>query len=117
LCFISQQLPSLSQLFDLSYDVVREHPAAPPRKLILRGPYGLSRNPIQLGAMFYYLGLGCLCSGIPAGLFAFGAALLFGSLYHKLVEEKELLARFGADYESYRRQTPFLVPRFRKRSP
>ena len=34
-------------------------------------------------------------------------------IYIKLIEEKEMELRFGADYIEYRRQTPFLIPRFR----
>ena len=34
-------------------------------------------------------------------------------VYIKLIEEKEMRLRFGADYIEYRRQTPFLFPRFR----
>lgn len=33
-----------------------------------------------------------------------------GILYHKKVEEKELLERFGREYEEYRRRTSFLIP-------
>lgn len=33
--------------------------------------------------------------------------------YIKLLEEKEMELRFGTDYIEYRRQTPFLLPRFR----
>lgn len=33
--------------------------------------------------------------------------------YLKLVEEKELEARFGKEYVEYRKSTPFLVPRVR----
>jgi protein-S-isoprenylcysteine O-methyltransferase Ste14 len=40
------------------------------------------------------------------------AVLIIGSFYHKAVEEKELLARFGKEYEDYKARTPFLVPKF-----
>jgi protein-S-isoprenylcysteine O-methyltransferase Ste14 len=33
--------------------------------------------------------------------------------YLKLVEERELEARFGEDYLAYKRSTPFIVPRLR----
>jgi len=34
---------------------------------------------------------------------------------HKLIEERELEKRFGAEYLKYRRRTPFVIPRFWKR--
>jgi len=39
---------------------------------------------------------------------------IIGSTYHKFVEEKELLLRFGDDYIHYRNTTPFLIPQFWK---
>ena len=91
------------------------NPAVPPRKLIVKGPFRYCRNPIQLGAMLYYLGLATFISGFAAGLASFTIAFIAGSLYHRLVEEGELRRRFGGEYEEYRRQTPFLVPRFRRK--
>jgi protein-S-isoprenylcysteine O-methyltransferase Ste14 len=37
--------------------------------------------------------------------------LILFSFYNKLVEEKELLLRFGKQYEEYKRKTPFLIPK------
>jgi len=49
---------------------------------------------------------------------AIALALMFAALlllYVKVFEEKELEARFGADYLEYKRTTPFLRPRMTKR--
>jgi len=35
--------------------------------------------------------------------------------YVKLVEEKELEARFGEKYIRYKKKTPFLIPKRRKK--
>lgn len=86
-------------------------PTAPPRRLITTGPYAYTRNPIQLGAMLYYLGLLSLVSSLTAGLIAFVLLLAAGCAWHGRVEEAELAARFGEDYERYRRAVPFLIPR------
>jgi protein-S-isoprenylcysteine O-methyltransferase Ste14 len=91
-------------------------PIAPTQKLIVVGPYRLCRNPLQLGVVLYYLGIVTFLGSLTAGLFAFLAALIIGSLYHKFVEEKELLLRFGEDYKSYRTRTPFIFPRIRRRT-
>jgi protein-S-isoprenylcysteine O-methyltransferase Ste14 len=85
-------------------------PTAPPRRLVVAGPYRLCRNPIELGAILYYLGFGTLFASFGAGIFAALMALVFGSAYHRLVEERELSLRFGDEYRRYRERTPFLIP-------
>jgi protein-S-isoprenylcysteine O-methyltransferase Ste14 len=92
-------------------------PIAAPQRLIVRGPYRLCRNPIELGALLYYFGLGAVLVNLTAGLFVLAVFWILGSAYHKFIEEKELLIRFGPDYEAYRRQTPFLIPRPWSRGP
>jgi len=85
-------------------------PMAPTQRLIVKGPYRLSRNPIQFGAILYYLGFGLLFATPGAALFAALIALAGGSAYHRFVEERELELRFGEEYRRYRARTPFLVP-------
>ena len=58
-----------------------------------------------------YLGAAILFRSIGAVILV----LLFAGLlllYIKRVEEKEMELRFGDEYRSYKRQTPFLIPRF-----
>jgi len=86
-------------------------PVAAPQKLVVSGPYLHCRNPIQLGAICYYLGLGSLFLSLSAGIVMFLLGLLLGGAYHKFVEEKELLLRYGVAYDDYRKRTPFLFPR------
>ena len=86
-------------------------PNAPTRKLVVEGPYRYCRNPIKLGAMLYYLGLGTFLRSAGAGLFALLAGGLLGTLYHRFVEEKELEKRFGDSYRAYRKRVPFLLPK------
>jgi protein-S-isoprenylcysteine O-methyltransferase Ste14 len=65
---------------------------------------------MTLGAVLSYLGLSLLEGSIAAlGL----TAMFFLSvvLYIKLVEEKELEARFGEDYKNYKEATPFIIPK------
>ncbi len=91
------------------------NPLAPTQTLVVTGPYRYCRNPIQLGLMCYYLGVGSLFVSLTAGLVMFLLALIVGTAWHKLGEEKELLLRFGSAYEEYRRRTPFLFPRLSRR--
>jgi hypothetical protein len=69
---------------------------------------------MTLGTILAYLGI-----GVAIGSYSeMGIVLLFGSLlllYVKLLEEKELEARFGEEYVEYKRKTPFLLPRLRRR--
>jgi protein-S-isoprenylcysteine O-methyltransferase Ste14 len=91
-------------------------PVAAPQRLVITGPYRYCRNPIQLGAMFLYFGMGAAADSIITGACMLGLALILGTLYHRFIEEKELRRRFGAEYEEYHRRTPFLFPRLRRRA-
>lgn len=88
-------------------------PNAPTQKLIVVGPYKYCRNPIELGAVLYYLGFGTYFALLTTGLISCLLGLTIGSLYHKLIEEKEFELRFGEDYLEYKKRTPFLLPRIR----
>ena len=88
-------------------------PNAPTRRLVVAGPYRLCRNPIEFGAIFYYLGAGTLVGGITVGIVCFLLGFLIGSAYHKFFEEDELEIRFGDEYRHYKKKTPFLFPRFK----
>jgi protein-S-isoprenylcysteine O-methyltransferase Ste14 len=85
-------------------------PLAPTEKIVTSGPYRYCRNPIQLGGSFYFLGVVTLFGSLLTGIIAFVLTLLGASAYHKLVEEKELLLRFGDDYRDYMESTPFIIP-------
>ena len=81
------------------------------QKLIVQSPYTYCRNPMAVGAIVMYLGVAILFCSIGAVILV----LLFAGLllvYIKRVEEKEMQIRFGEEYLAYKRQTPFLIPRF-----
>lgn len=85
-------------------------PMMPTQRLVVEPPFTLCRNPMTLGTVLAGLGIGVWIGSFSAiGIvMALGAALL---AYVRLVEEKELEARFGQDYLDYKRSTPFLLPR------
>jgi protein-S-isoprenylcysteine O-methyltransferase Ste14 len=87
-------------------------PVAPTQKLIVSGPYKLCRNPIQLGAIVYYFGLGMLLQSVSIALLMAALAFVLGGAYQKLVEERELERRFGTEYVEYRSKTPFVIPKW-----
>lgn len=85
-------------------------PLAATRQLVTAGPYAWTRNPMTLGALDLYLGLGL---GLGSGLILGLTALVFTGLltYIYIHETRELGERFGEAYHAYRRRTPFLIPR------
>ena len=88
-------------------------PVVPTQRLVTTGPYALCRNPMLLGTVIYYLGIGFWINSLSAVILT-ALFLLCSALYIKLGEEKELEARFGKEYEEYKRKVPFLIPRLRK---
>jgi len=89
-------------------------PMLPTQKLLIDGPFRYCRNPMTLGTVTAYLGIGVF-AGTISGI---GIVLLFGTLlglYIKLLEEKELTERFGEAYLAYKRDVPFIIPRLPKR--
>lgn len=89
-------------------------PVAPTQKLISTGPYACCRNPLHLGALFYCFAFGTFFGNLTVGLVSITLDCLLVVAYVKGVEEKELEIRFGNEYLEYRKNTPFLIPAFRK---
>lgn len=84
-------------------------PMVPTQKLLTNGPFRMCRNPMVLGTITAYLGVSVIAGSIAstAAVFLF-TILLF--IYIKLIEEKELAARFGKEYLEYKAVTPFIFP-------
>jgi protein-S-isoprenylcysteine O-methyltransferase Ste14 len=78
----------------------------------VHGPFQYSRNPMGFGTSLAYLGLSFYMASLSMVVFSMVFAGLF-ILYIKLVEEKELLERFGESYREYMRSTPFFIPKGR----
>jgi protein-S-isoprenylcysteine O-methyltransferase Ste14 len=69
---------------------------------------------MALGAIVAHLGVSVVAGPPGAGLlWLLGAVGLLA--YVRLVEEKEMAARFGEEHLAYRRRVPFLIPRLRRR--
>jgi protein-S-isoprenylcysteine O-methyltransferase Ste14 len=81
--------------------------------LTVTGPYKYCRNPIEFGAIIYYLGIGIFIGGIFVGITSCILGFIIGSAYHKFIEEKELEERFGEEYIRYKENTPFVFPRIK----
>ncbi|HET7145531.1 MAG TPA: methyltransferase [Anaerolineales bacterium] len=74
--------------------------------------YGVLRHPVYAGALRVCIGLALLNTGIYALSFAILLPLGFTG-WIRLVEEKELIERFGGSYLDYRRRIPAFWSRFR----
>lgn len=90
-------------------------PMMPTQRLVVKPPFTYCRNPMTLGTILGYGGIGVVLGSVSAvGIVAVVGALLL--VYVRFVEEKELEARFGSAYLEYKLTTPFLLPRMRRRS-
>ena len=89
-------------------------PVMPTQELLTSGPFAYCRNPMTLGTILAYLGLGIMV-GTVAGVaivLVLAGLLLF---YLKRIEERELAERFGDAYLAYKREVPFIIPSLPKR--
>lgn len=86
------------------------------RVLVTWGPYRYVRHPLYSGSMLFALGT-CLVAGsvTAALLLCLAAYWLYRPCLH--AEESFLAARFGAEWDAYRRQTGMLLPKVGKRAP
>ena len=72
----------------------------PARVLITDGPYRFSRNPIYLGFIFLYLGLGIFLNNL--WIFVLGAPLLVTVQVVIIAREEDYLTgKFGEEYGEY----------------
>ena len=80
-------------------------PFVPTQRLVQDGPFAYSRNPMYVGTLTIYTGLGLLTGSVAMlALVALGALMVHS--YVVLVEEPELEARFGEEYRAYKRRVP-----------
>ena len=85
-------------------------PWKPITNLIISGPYKYVRNPMLLGVFFLLLFESILFTSIP--LFFWFIIFFVGNIiYFKYYEEKELIKRFGAEYEDYKNKVSMLIPK------
>ena len=86
-------------------------PIVATQKLVTQGPYSFTRNPMTLGALFLYSGIGVwMGSAVLIILSVVVFSILLTFIY--IHETRELVERFGEEYLNYRKRTPFLLPNF-----
>ena len=89
-------------------------PIDAPKKLVVRGLYRYTRNPIYVGVLAVLLGWAAMFRGTTLLIYAFGVALCF-HLFVVLYEEHHLGQQFGAEYHDYCEKVGRWLPRFRRR--
>jgi protein-S-isoprenylcysteine O-methyltransferase Ste14 len=82
--------------------------ADPPQRLIMRGPYRFTRNPMYLGHLIFLLGVALVFWSWVALILLAGRALWF----HRRVlrDEQRLGVLFGSNYAAYRMKVKRWVP-------
>ena len=82
------------------------------KQIVEGNVYKYTRNPMSLGYYLFSLGIGFI-SGSTVATFAVLLGLVPAHVFFlKFFEERELGLRFGESYEQYKREVPFLIPRF-----
>jgi len=72
------------------------------------GPYRIVRHPIYSGLLLLYLGTAVIL-GQARGYIAF-AIVFITWIFKSRTEDRLLAARFGPDFDAYRRRTKALIP-------
>ncbi|MBI4723171.1 MAG: isoprenylcysteine carboxylmethyltransferase family protein [Candidatus Stahlbacteria bacterium] len=72
------------------------------------GIYKYIRNPMYVGISFIIMGVGILLNSL--GLLLGGVLWLLITIIQCEREEKELLLRFGNEYQTYKKKTPMFFP-------
>ncbi|MCP4204673.1 MAG: isoprenylcysteine carboxylmethyltransferase family protein [bacterium] len=78
-------------------------------RLLTDGPYGIVRHPRYFGALIGITGFALICNYL--WVYVVVAASVPVGWLMIVLEERELMERFGSDYERYRRRVPCFVPR------
>jgi protein-S-isoprenylcysteine O-methyltransferase Ste14 len=81
--------------------------------LITKGPFAYVRNPLYVGNILIYCGVGVMAQLLWLAAFAFIFFIVQYTLIVSL-EEEYLIKTFGDDYRRYVRSVPRFVPTFKR---
>lgn len=91
-------------------------PWDPTQKLVVTGIYKRTRNPMITGVLCVICGEAALLAS-PALLIWAACFFVLNTVYFKLSEEPGLRARFGPEYDEYRKNVPMWLPRLKPWAP
>ena len=79
------------------------------RTLATVGPYSVTRNPLYVFSLAGAIGIGLATESLVVTVLIL---LFYIPVYHSTIhaEERKLAARFGEEFERYRRQVPRFIP-------
>jgi protein-S-isoprenylcysteine O-methyltransferase Ste14 len=79
--------------------------------LVVSGAFAYLRNPLYLGNMLMYLGIGIMSMALFPYLQIIALAFFMWQ-YYVIIDEEEnfLVAKYGKAYEAYRTDVPKLIP-------
>jgi protein-S-isoprenylcysteine O-methyltransferase Ste14 len=86
-------------------------PLASPQSLVLTGPYRYVRNPMAIAGISQGIAVAIWLGSWTVLAYAFAGAV-FWHVVLRPAEEADLVSRFGAEYEAYRRAIPLWYPGF-----
>jgi protein-S-isoprenylcysteine O-methyltransferase Ste14 len=101
--FVSSAIKTLGEQWSLAARLIEGH------KLITEGPYRLVRNPIYTGMFGMLLATGLAVSHWVGLLIAI-VVYAVGTVVRVRSEEKLLRGAFGAEFDSYARRVPAVIP-------
>ena len=101
--FVSSAIRTLGKQWSLGARLIEGH------KLITEGPYRLVRNPIYTGMFGLLLATGSAVSHW-VGLLIAVVVYAVGTVIRVRSEEKLLRGEFGAEFDSYARRVPAVIP-------
>jgi protein-S-isoprenylcysteine O-methyltransferase Ste14 len=90
-------------------------PFDPPRRLVVRGPYRVVRNPMYVGAGLALAGAALVFRSGALATYAVAFMIVMNAFVH-LYEEPALRRTFGDDYGAYCQQVPRWLPGRRRRA-
>ncbi len=85
-------------------------PWAPPKHLVIKGPYKYVRNPMITAVLSILIAESLLLNSIEI-FYWFIVFWVINMIYFPLVEEKQLKARFKEEYLEYIKHVPRWIPR------
>ena len=89
-------------------------PIDAPKKLVVRGLYRYTRNPIYVGVLAVILGWALLFRAAPLVIYVLIVGMCF-HLFVVLYEERHLRREFGNEYDEYCARVGRWLPRLRRR--
>jgi protein-S-isoprenylcysteine O-methyltransferase Ste14 len=81
-------------------------------EVIMAGPFAFVRNPLYLGNIFLYVGIGVMSNALYPWLLIVATAYFVFQYYQIVIlEEGFLRVSFGVAYEDYSKDVPRFLPR------